>query len=150
STRSATRPRGVATAANPQRGHTMTASSQGPSPVDRTRPARRPRRAADVKARRRRAALESLEPRTLLAVLPGPTAPQSPVNVSRTIGGAAGSESSPSIVVNPSNPLQLASVWTRIGGNTNAPYNTDTTVFVEGAFSADGGQTWTAFAVPAG
>src|SRR5262249_20406132 len=47
-------------------------------------------------------------------------------------------ESTPSITVDKNNPLKLAAVWTRNDPQITGP----THVFVEGATSSDGGQTW--------
>src|SRR5437879_4732121 len=81
--------RGVATIARSP----MTAPSQGPLPAGRTRAAKkRSRRTTSPRPHLRRAALEALEPRTLLAVLPQATV-QPLVTVSTT--SRQGYESSP-------------------------------------------------------
>jgi subtilisin-like proprotein convertase family protein len=95
---------------------------------------------AAAKARRsslRRATLESLEERALMAVLPAPSV-VGRVDVSAAIGATAGNESQPQIVVNPANPQQIASVWVR--NDPNRPGDTD--IRVEGSFSNNGGTTW--------
>src|SRR3954451_6308757 len=84
----------------------------------------------------RRIALEALEPRTLMAVLPTPTVlPNSQVDVSTS----RGNESSPAIAIDQLNPNKLAAVWVR-NDPALAPGRT---VFVEMAYSNNAGQTWT-------
>ena len=74
----------------------MTAPSQGSFPADRNRAANRPRRPKSSRSRLRRAALESLEPRTLLAVVPTPTVNNAFVDIDVTtsvrawLGGGSG------------------------------------------------------------
>jgi subtilisin-like proprotein convertase family protein len=102
-------------------------------------PTVRPRRPGsprpDRKARRRRVALEGLEPRTLLAVLPTPTV-AAPVAVS----ASRGNENTPAIAVDPTNPQKLVATWTR-----NDPQLAgDTRVIAEAAYSTNGGASWTA------
>lgn len=84
----------------------------------------------------RRSALEWLEPRTLMAVLP---APQATVFDENAINRSGGNVSSPTVVVDRYNPYHLFSVWTRNDPNL-APGNVN---WVEGAYSNDGGQNWT-------
>ncbi len=93
------------------------------------------------KARLRRMTLESLEPRTLMAVLP-PALVQNQVNISNQ---TTGQESSPSIAVNPLNSLQAVAVWNRIGGQLGGPAERPTQGRIEGAFTNNGGQSWTSF-----
>ncbi|WP_337176243.1 Ig-like domain-containing protein [Paludisphaera sp.] len=83
----------------------------------------------------RRCALEWLEARTLLAVLPAPQAGQF---VENAINRAGGNVSSPTVAVDRYNPWHLVSVWTRNDPDL-APGNTTR---VEGAYSNDGGKTW--------
>src|SRR3954451_12054736 len=88
------------------------------------------RTAALRKARLRALALESLEPRTLLAVLPpiirDPNAPSTGVidlakvgsapNGTATIAGdnaTTSNESSPTIIIDPANPQKMVAVWSR-------------------------------------
>ena len=80
--------------------------------------------------------LEGLEQRTLMATIPAALV-AGQVNISNS----GGNQSSPSIAVNPLNPLQLAAVWTRLDANL-AP---SPTVVVEGAYSNNGGVSWTSF-----
>ncbi|MCU1376840.1 MAG: regulatory domain of in-like proprotein convertase, partial [Actinomycetia bacterium] len=109
--------------------------------------------AAARKARSRRAALEFLEPRALMAVLP--TAPyfdpQIPIDKSgldtlRRISNDGpsnpGNDSSPQITVDRYNPNKLVAVWTDhdILGNPEPVYT------IRGATSSNGGLTWTALA----
>ncbi len=89
------------------------------------------------KARLRREALEWLEPRTLLAVLPAAQV----AGGLNDISSSAGSMSSPLVVVDRYNPLHLASVWVRNDPDL-APNNT---TVVQGAYSNNGGVTWTSF-----
>ena len=80
--------------------------------------------------------LEGLEQRTLMATIPAALV-AGQVNISNS----GGNQSSPSIAVNPLNALQLAAVWTRLDANL-AP---NPTVIVEGAYSNNGGVSWTSF-----
>ena len=81
----------------------------------------------------RRLAMESLEARALMAVLPAPTF-TGPVDVSNS----RGNESTPSIAVDPTNPQKLAAVWTRNDPQL-APGPTE---IVEFSVSTDGGKSW--------
>jgi hypothetical protein len=102
------------------------------SSVPRTRQPRRPAVASQI----RRLTLESLELRTLMAVLP-PVSVTGQVAVSKD----GGNDSTPSVAVDPANPQKLVSVWT-VDAPT-VPLNLgQTTTYVEGAFSIDGGKTW--------
>jgi len=85
----------------------------------------------------RQSALEFLEPRTLMAVLPAPQLTGSFAGLSTS----GGNVSSPQVVVDRYNPFHLVSVWTR-NDPALAPGNQ---TIVEGAYSADGGQSWTRF-----
>jgi subtilisin-like proprotein convertase family protein len=120
------------------------APPQGPAPGDRGRavPVHRLRSGRATKARRRRLALEALEPRTLLAVLPPPT-----VGATTPIFDATpnGNNSAPSIAVDPTNPDNLAAAWVL---NDPVDLGPMTPVQVFGAFSNDGGQTWNSLPVP--
>ncbi len=96
------------------------------------------------KARRdrmRRGVLESLEDRTLLAVVPAPQAA-----VFNTVSQSGGNVSSPTVVVDRYNPNNLFAVWTRNDPDL-APGNV---TVVEGAYSSDGGQDWTNLGTGAG
>ncbi|MEO6811427.1 MAG: Ig-like domain-containing protein [Isosphaeraceae bacterium] len=90
------------------------------------------------RSRLRRIALEPLESRTLLAVLPAPLVSGQATISGPGGNGSRGDESNPSIAIDRYNPLKQVVVWTRddplIGG--------DTTTIVEGKYSNDGGQTW--------
>ena len=61
------------------------------------------------KSRLRRSALESLEARTLLAVLPPAQYASGPI----TIPGGGGNDSSSTVAIDRYNPQHLASVWVR-------------------------------------
>ena len=99
-----------------------------------TRPSRRP--APDHKTRLRALALEPLEARALMAVLPPVT-----VNGQVNISSDPGNESSPSVTIDPSNPQKLVAVWTR-DDPSNPINNGQTSIYVEGAYTINGGQSW--------
>ncbi|WP_168189494.1 Ig-like domain-containing protein [Paludisphaera borealis] len=90
------------------------------------------------KARLRRSALEWLEARTLLAVLPAVQVGGPIENLSNEQGG--GNMSSPQVVVDRYNPNHLVSIWVR-----NDPASTNFQSFIEAAYSNDGGVTWSGF-----
>ena len=96
------------------------------------------------KMRLRRAFLETefLEPRTLLATIPAATATAAPVNLSGlgTVTGN-GNANSPLVVVDPYDSQKVFAVW-GVDLSTLSPVP-HTTAVVEGAYSADGGTTWT-------
>ena len=93
------------------------------------------------KARLRRSALECLEERTLLSVLPA-------VQVSgavQTLSDSNGAMSSPQVVVDRYNPNHLVSVW--VENNTdNGSFQT----YVRGSYSNDAGATWHPFTPTSG
>ena len=91
----------------------------------------------------RRAALEALEARTLLSTLPTPvTALQS--FVGSGITSTAANSSSPSVAVDPLNPQKLVAAWTTYDpGNKLDGSAGQVTTYVQGAYSLDGGVTWT-------
>jgi subtilisin-like proprotein convertase family protein len=98
------------------------------------------RRGASRKTTLRRAALERLEERALMAVLPTPTA-VGPVNISGPLSGGDplfANESTPAIAVNRYNPNQLVAAWTL--HRTDVP--TPPLIFAQAAVSTDGGQSW--------
>src|SRR4051812_42870895 len=96
-------------------------------------PARsRARVVAARKSRLRRMALEGLEARELLAVLPA-AVPGTPINAS---GNPGGNLSSPQIAIDRYDPTKLVAVWVR---NDPANLAAPTQVIVEGAYSSDGG-----------
>ena len=92
-----------------------------------------PRSARLRRSRLRVAALESLEPRTLLATIPAAL-----VTLRQAVAPSGGNQSSPSISVDPTNVQNLAAVWTRLDPNL-APSQTQR---VEGAYSTNGGASW--------
>ena len=115
---------------------------------------------ARARTRLRREALESLERRVLLSTststLPSPTVLTGPSLLaprSLSAVAAAGaltstpSANSPSVSVDPNNPLKMVATWIDRdaagynGGNFVAPI----TSYAQGAFSTDGGVSWTAF-----
>ncbi len=134
------------------------ASFEAPSPADRNRGradrSRRLRRAIQARAgRRTRHQIESLEPRSLMAVLPPALLdPQrlpdsSGLDNGRNISNAQGFESSPALTINAANPQKLVATWTNHSPFFNAPI----THTSQAAFSNDGGNTWNSFsALPTG
>jgi subtilisin-like proprotein convertase family protein len=128
----------------------------------RRRAGRRPGVSARRRVARRARALEALEPRTLLAVLPPPavatvvqTDPatgqtrlvpvrQNVSNPTNTVASLRTNESSPSIAVSPNDPRKLVAVWTE---GAQVPTNA-TPVASRAAYSLDGGQSWTPLALP--
>jgi subtilisin-like proprotein convertase family protein len=110
------------------------------------RPGSRPR--PDRNARRRRIALEGLEPRTLMAVLPAPTVLNRSI-ASVGTGENVSNESAPTIAVDPTNPNNLVAVYTRNDPNSPRNINNQSTVFVQGAVSTNGGLSWSSFSLPA-
>jgi subtilisin-like proprotein convertase family protein len=109
-------------------------------PKARKRSRHRARFAPLHRSRLRSLALEPLEARTLMATLP-------PAVVTRTldVSNSGGNQSSPSIAVNPTNPLQAVAVWTRLDPNL-APGPTEVTA---GAYTNNGGASWSAVFNPA-
>jgi subtilisin-like proprotein convertase family protein len=103
--------------------------------------------ASTRKSQLRRIALENLEPRTLLSVLPpathDPVAPN-PVVITAT-GSNISNQSTPTVAVDPTNPNHLAAAWVRFDPRlAPAPQ-----VIVEVAVSSNGGASWTQVAGPA-
>ena len=89
--------------------------------------------------------VEGLESRTLLATLPAPVATSTPlVNLSTSMGNGAGAqEGSPVVAVDPLNPQKVVAVWVN---NDTADIAAPTPqVFLEGEYSVNNGQSWTAF-----
>ena len=124
--------------------------SPASSPAEKTGDRPNRAQAATRKARARRMALEALEPRALMTVLP-PLAPyQDPQLVASGVDGAGtissdsagtpGNDSAPQIAVDRYNPDKLVAVWTDhdIEGGPQPQYE------VRGATSTDGGLTWQA------
>ena len=98
---------------------------------------RRKDRAAQLrKSRMRRIILEGLETRTLMATIPGAL-----VTGQLDVSNAGGNQSSPSIAVDPINPQSLVAVWTRLDPAL-AP---GPTTVVGGAYSSNGGTSWSTF-----
>ena len=97
------------------------------------------------KARNCRFSLENLELRTLLATIPAPAPTTSPLlNLSQSMGnGSAAQEDSPIVAVDPLNPLKVIATW--VNNDTPDIPLPGPQVFVEGAYSVDGGGTWTPF-----
>ncbi|QDV39602.1 Ig-like domain-containing protein [Tautonia plasticadhaerens] len=117
------------------------------SPSDRPRGCRERSSSSQVRrARSRRAVLEWLEPRALLATVPTPVV-FDPVNISSSDFSVDDNsdESSPSIAVDPNNPLRVAAVWTRWDTDPDPDF-----IGVEGAYSTNGGASWSSFNVSGG
>lgn len=91
------------------------------------------------KSRLRSRALEGLEPRVLLAVLP-PTSVSNAnqVRIDPQFLGGSQNDSTPSIAVDPNNPQYMAAAWT-INNPKLAPGPTE---LVQAAVSTNGGQSW--------
>ena len=116
---------------------------------------------ARAKTRLRRASLESLERRELLSTststLPSPTVLNAPSlfgNRSLSAVAAGGaltsdpSASAPSVAVDPINPLKMVATWidhTPAGYNPGGGFVASITSYAQGAYSVDGGVTWSAF-----
>src|SRR4051794_6785126 len=108
----------------------------------------RPRPASTTrKSQLRRVALEGLEARTLMAVLPpaihDPNVPN-PVIVSPT----GGNQSTAAVAVNPANPQRVATAWVRTAPNVNGPTGPPPLIEVEAAVSPNGGASWTRLSLP--
>ena len=116
----------------------MRPAHPGKNAPDRLRARRGPGAERSRRTALRRAVLEPLEARELLATLP-----EAVVASQVDISGSRGDESTPSIAIDPLNPLKMAAVWTR-----NDPALGQTPVIAEGAVSTDGGATWKKFALP--
>jgi large repetitive protein len=103
----------------------------------RTRSVTGSRRQLTRSAALRRLTLDSLEPRTLMAVLPTTPFNASTVNISGQESDLANS-SSPSIAIDQNNPSKMAAVWT-VNDPRRAPGPTEVVQF---ATSVDGGKSW--------
>ena len=90
------------------------------------------------RARLRQVALENLEPRTLLAVLPPVTQVGLPTILSNSATTSAENESEPSIAINPSDPNNIAVVWVRYNAGRTGANKAN----VEGKVTFDGGVNW--------
>ena len=87
--------------------------------------------------------LETLEDRSLLSTVPAPVvAFNTSLGVSATNG--TGGASAPSTAVDPIDSQKLVTVYTDNGLSTSTPEP----IQVRGAFSNDGGDTWTNFTLP--
>ncbi len=118
-------------------GHSQSSSSRGRKRSGaRTTPGQKPHL--------RRMSLESLEARTLLSTLPTPvTALQSLVGESNS---GAGNSSSPSVAIDPLDPQKMVAAWTTFDPNNKLDAGNSggqVTTYVQGAYSLDGGVTWT-------
>jgi subtilisin-like proprotein convertase family protein len=99
------------------------------------------RRLNDRKAARRMA-LESLESRILMAVLPPPTL-SAPVDITNRVGA----EYDPQVAVDPTNPLRAVVIYNGvIAPPTVQPGPVS---YVAAAATTDGGKNWTPFTMPA-
>ena len=103
----------------------------------RTRSVTGSRRQLTRSAALRRLSLDSLEPRTLMAVLPTTPFNASTVNISGQESDVANS-SSPSIAIDQNSPSKMVAVWT-VNDPKRAPAPTEVVQF---ATSVDGGKSW--------
>jgi subtilisin-like proprotein convertase family protein len=88
-----------------------------------------------------RLAVENLEERTLLSVLPPPQfTSHADISSFASVSDDQSQESNPSVAVDPSNPNIAVSVWTR-----RDPRFQGVRSITEGGFTTDGGLTWTPF-----
>jgi subtilisin-like proprotein convertase family protein len=94
----------------------------------------------------RRASLESLERRELLSTLPTPTLTTAASLVSLQASSTS-SANSPSVAVDPVDRQKLAAAWV-VHDTTNPLGNGQVTTFVQGAYSVDGGKSWTPLPLP--
>ena len=98
-------------------------------------------------SRFRRIDLEGLESRTLLATIPAAAATGLPQNLSSLMGNAGGltpSENSTTVEVDPTDPSKIVALWIDNNptlGVTGPPYAVQSVL--EGAYTINGGQTWT-------
>ena len=129
----------------------MSAESSQVKAERRNRPGDGARRRAARTAALQRLWIDTLEPRTLMAALPATVFNTTPAqnavlpnyetngasNVSA--GGTVSDDSSPSIAIDPLDPLKMVSTWTRNQPNA-APGQTE---FVQYGISTDGGKIWT-------
>jgi subtilisin-like proprotein convertase family protein len=90
------------------------------------------------KLRLRKLAIESLEERALMAVLPPVAVVGTLATIVQGSPGNNTNNSSPTIVIDPTNSQKLAAVWQV---DNNQTYSQ----FTEAATSTDGGQTWRTF-----
>jgi subtilisin-like proprotein convertase family protein len=116
------------------------------------------RRSGRKAVKSRRPDFELLEDRTLMSTLPAPLV-TGQTNIitqigSNTTGPFAGTHSSPSVAVDPTNSQNLVAVFTTnmtsVGAANpfwHSPFD-DRTSIVEGGFSTNGGQTWQGFFLP--
>ncbi|MFO0880897.1 MAG: proprotein convertase P-domain-containing protein [Gemmataceae bacterium] len=86
-----------------------------------------------------RLSLETLEERTLLTVAPPPIVPDTPAIIN-----ASGNAHSPILAADPTNPNNIVAVYSQFSF-TETPQNVPV-YRIRGAYSSDGGQTWTNFA----
>ena len=98
------------------------------------------------KARLRELALEWLEPRTLLATIPVVSVSGQTVISPQGTNPNKDNTSSPSIVIDPYNSQKMVAVWVRdaTGNSPDIINNGQTATYVEGAYSDNGGTSWTA------
>jgi subtilisin-like proprotein convertase family protein len=109
------------------------------------------RRGASARARRKqeraiRLALEQLEDRSLLSTLPTPIVlGQTPITGIFFPGGGitANNQNTPSVAVDPLNPLHMAAVF-----GDHLVTSTANSIGIEAAFSSNGGKSWSQVAIP--
>jgi large repetitive protein len=103
--------------------------------------------ARNRKQKQRHAYLETLEQRLVMSVLP-PALVSTQVAPTQLFEPSNSNNSSPSIAVDPTNANHIAMVWQSIIPNPGA--TPAVIIRIDGAFSPDGGTTWTQFSPVAG
>jgi subtilisin-like proprotein convertase family protein len=98
--------------------------------------------ARNRKQKQRQAYLETLEQRLVMSVLP-PALVSTQVAPTQLFEPSNSNNSSPSIAVDPTNANHIAMVWQSIIPNPGA--TPAVIIRIDGAFSPDGGTTWTQF-----
>jgi hypothetical protein len=89
--------------------------------------------------------LEGLESRTLLATIPAATAAGGPQNLSSLVGNVGGtnaSQNSSTVVIDPTNPTKLVSVWIDNDPTMAADTDNEFQIVLEAAYSVNSGQSW--------
>jgi subtilisin-like proprotein convertase family protein len=106
---------------------------------------RRPQGGAAARPKAPRLTLEALEDRTVMTVLPAPVVTASQFALPTVATSTADKGTNPIIAQDPVNPQKLVGVFTY---TSNLVHPQNPTTVVEGAFSINGGTSWTLFAMP--